>query len=194
MSADTIVALIKYSQILKPDVTNLFFAAEVIRHTSHQKEFYMDNTNVSLVEMHREDILHLFHSMQNRKNTKNYITSSERMEIAQPLGLSIAEVDGVLSFYHLFSTSPRGRYVLRICDSLSCRIGNSLEVYGFISKKLGIKRGETTKDGLFTLEIVNCLGSCDTAPNMMINDKIYTKLTLEEIDALIINCRKEVTV
>ncbi|MBL7005738.1 MAG: NAD(P)H-dependent oxidoreductase subunit E [Spirochaetia bacterium] len=153
----------------------------------------MDNTNVSLVELHRDDILYLFHSMQNREITKNYITANERKEITQTLGLSIAEVDGVLSFYHLFSTSPRGRYVLRICDSLSCRIGNSLDVYGFISKELGIKRGETTKDGLFTLEIVNCLGSCDTAPNMMINDKLYSNLTLDEVDALIISCRKEET-
>lgn len=154
----------------------------------------MGIAHVSLIEKNREDILHLFHSMQNKTISKNYITTSERKEIAQTLALSIAEVDGVLSFYHLFSPSPKGKYVLRICDSLSCRIGNSLEVYGFISKELGIKRGETTKDGLFTLEIVNCLGSCDTAPNMMINDKLYTNLTLDEVDALIINCRKEETV
>jgi len=154
----------------------------------------MGIANMSSKERNREDILHLFHSMQNREITKNYITANERKEIAQTLGLSIAEVDGVMSFYHLFSPSPRGKYVLRICDSLSCRIGNSLEVYGFISKELGIKRGETTKDGLFTLEIVNCLGSCDTAPNLMINDKLYTNLTLDEVDILIINCRKEETV
>ncbi len=154
----------------------------------------METAKISLKESNRENILHLFHSMQKREITKNYITAAERREIAQTLGLSIAEVDGVMSFYHLFSPSPRGKYVLRICDSLSCRIGNSLEVYGYISKELGIKRGETTKDGLFTLEIVNCLGSCDTAPNMMINDKLYTNLTLDEVDTLIINCRKEKTI
>jgi NADH:ubiquinone oxidoreductase subunit E len=151
----------------------------------------MGIAHVSLIERNRENILQLFHSMQNKTISKNYITTSERKEIAQTLALSIAEVDGVLSFYHLFSPSLKGKYVLRICDSLSCRIRNSLEVYGFLSKELGIKRGETTKDGLFTLEIVNCLGSCDTAPNMMINDKLYTNLTLDEVDTLIINCRKE---
>ena len=154
----------------------------------------MEIAKISLKESNRENILHLFHSMQKREITKNYITATERREIAQTLGLSIAEVDGVMSFYHLFSPSPRGKYVLRICDALSCRIGNSLEVYGYISKELGIKRGETTKDGLFTLEIVNCLGSCDTAPNMMINDKLYTNLTLDEVDTLIINCKKEKTI
>lgn len=154
----------------------------------------MGIAQASLIERNRENILQLFHSMQNQTNTKNYITASERKEIAQTLELSIAEVDGVLSFYHLFSPSQKGKYVLRICDSLSCRIGNSLEVYGYISKELGIKRGETTKDGLFTLEIVNCLGSCDTAPNMMINEKLYTNLTLNDVDSLIIACRKEETV
>lgn len=151
----------------------------------------MEFTNFLPKKRNREDILQLFHSMQNQGPAKNCIPVDERKEIARILGLSIVEVDGVMSFYHLFSPSPRGKYVLRICDSLSCRIGNSLEVYEFISKELGIKQGETTKDGLFTLEIVNCLGSCDTAPNMMINETLYTSLTIDAVDKLIINCRKE---
>lgn len=149
----------------------------------------MEIVDNSTKERNRENILHLFHSMQNRKNSKNYIPENERKEIAQTLGLSIAEVDGVMSFYHLFSPTPRGKFVLRICDSLSCRISSSLEIYEYISHELGIKRGETTKDDIFTLEVVNCLGSCDTAPNMMINDTLYTSLTIDIVDNLIINCR-----
>ena len=151
----------------------------------------MGIVDISTKERNRKDILHLFHSMQKRKNSKNYISEDERKEIAQTLGLSIAEVDGVMSFYHLFSPTPRGMYVIRLCDSLSCRISSSLEIYEYLSHELGIKRGETTKDGIFTLEVVNCLGSCDTAPNMMINDKLYTNLTIDMVDNLVISCRNK---
>ncbi len=99
------------------------------------------------------------------------------------LDMSMSEVEGVLTFYQAFSRTPRGRYVLRLCDSLSCRICGSLDLYHYLRKRLGIQKGETTGDGLFTLELVNCLGCCDTAPNIMINDTLMPIHTVEELDA-----------
>lgn len=124
----------------------------------------------------REEILRLFHEAQNAEPLQNYITSDRLAEIARELDIPLAEAEGVISFYRHFSRRPRGRYVIRVCDSLSCRILGSLDVYRYIRQRLGIKRGQTTADGMYTLEVVNCLGSCDTAPNFMVNDTLYTNL------------------
>ncbi len=124
----------------------------------------------------REEILRLFHEAQNAEPLHNYVTSDKLAEIARTLDIPLAEAEGVVSFYRHFSRRPRGRYVIRLCDSLSCRILGSLDVYRYIRRRLGIGRGQTTADGMFTLEVVNCLGSCDTAPNFMVNDTLYTNL------------------
>ena len=143
------------------------------------------SANVSTDRASRDRILEHFHRYQERHEDTHYIPSVELREIARTLDVSVADVYGVLSFYHLFSDRPRGRYVLRLCDSLSCRICGSVDLYTYLVEKLGLRRNNTTDDGLFSLEIVNCLGSCDTAPNIMINDRLVTNLTPEKLDALL---------
>jgi len=103
----------------------------------------------------------------------------------------MAQVYGVLSFYHMFSYSPRGKYVIRLCDSLSCRIVGSLDIYTYLRRELDLQRNKISDDGLFSLEIVNCLGSCHTAPNMMINEQLITNLTLEKVEATIQSLKEE---
>lgn len=137
------------------------------------------------VEPRRENILSMFHEAQNTGSPHNFVTDEDLSRIARRLGVPLAEVEGVLSFYRHFAREPRGRFVIRVCDSLSCRIKGSLDVYGHLQQRLGIGRNETTGDGLFTIELVNCLGSCDTAPNMMVNDELYTHLDEERIDAVL---------
>lgn len=133
----------------------------------------------------KDQILELFHDYQDTHREANFIPPEELRNIARDLDISVAEAYGVLSFYHLFSPTPRGKFVLRLCDSLSCRICGSVDLYTRLSALLEIDKGETTKDGLFSLEIVNCLGSCDTAPNLMVNDRLVRNLTEEKIDSLI---------
>lgn len=133
----------------------------------------------------RDKLLLMLHSAQREELGTNHVPASARSRIARELGTSVAEVDGIMSFYTIFSRSPRGRYVIRLCDSLSCRIRDSLDVYRCIRRRLDLKAGETTPDGRFSLEIVNCVGSCDTAPNAMINESLYTHLTPERMERLI---------
>ncbi|MFW5807769.1 MAG: NAD(P)H-dependent oxidoreductase subunit E [Spirochaetota bacterium] len=140
---------------------------------------------------YRDNILHLFHAIQRENNLSRSITRDNIDDIASYLDISVAEVEGVLSFYRLFSGRKRGQHIIRLCDSLSCRITDSLKIYNHIKKRLGIRRNQTTPDGLFTLEIVNCLGNCDTAPNMMINDTLYTHLTSEKVDDILASCRNK---
>ncbi|MFO7730184.1 MAG: NAD(P)H-dependent oxidoreductase subunit E [Spirochaetia bacterium] len=139
-----------------------------------------------------DHILHLFHEFQDRDSDSNFLSSSSVRQIAEHLDLSMAQVYGVLSFYHMFSHSPRGKYVIRLCDSLSCRIVGSLDIYTYLRRELGLQRKKISDDGLFSLEIVNCLGSCHTAPNMMINEQLITDLTLEKVKSTIQSLKEEV--
>jgi len=133
----------------------------------------------------RDTLLSALHEIQSRSPGKTWITNGELAGIAQDYGIPLAELDGIVSFYTMFSRERRGRHVIRLCDSLSCRICGSLDIYQHIHKKLGISRGMTTGDGAFSLEIVNCLGACSTSPNMMIDDHLISGLSVAEIDAML---------
>ena len=139
----------------------------------------------------QEHILELFHEFQDRNSDNSYISPASVRQIAEHLDLSMAEVYGVLSFYHMFSHRPRGKYVIRLCDSLSCRIVGSLDIYAYLTEELGLARNRVSKDGLFSLELVNCLGSCNTAPNMMINEQLIPNLTLDKVDSYIHSLQEE---
>lgn len=136
-------------------------------------------------EPRRENILKMLHAAQKGAEATSHVGDEALAAIAEYLGISLAEASGVLSFYQAFSRKPRGRHVIRLCDSLSCRISDSLEVYQAFRRHLGVGRNETTRDGEFTLEIVNCLGSCDTAPNVMIDDTLYTRVAPGEVQSIL---------
>jgi NADH-quinone oxidoreductase subunit E len=116
---------------------------------------------------------------------RGWVSDESVKDIAQMLCISNEEVDGVATFYSRIYRKPVGRNVILICDSVSCMIMGYESLYDFLSKKLGISFGETTPDGRFTLLPVSCLGDCDNAPAMMINNDHFNKLTTEMIDDLL---------
>jgi NADH-quinone oxidoreductase subunit E len=116
---------------------------------------------------------------------RGWVSDESVKDIAQLLCISNEEVDGVATFYSRIYRKPVGRNVILICDSVSCMIMGYESLYDFLSKKLGISFGETTPDGRFTLLPVSCLGDCDNAPAMMINNDHFNKLTTEMIDDLL---------
>ena len=100
--------------------------------------------------------------------------------IATAMGLSVATVFGVATFYAQFSLEPKGKYVVRVCDGTACHVRHSMPVYQAIRSRLGLKDGEfTTPDMMFTVETVACLGACGVAPAMVINGEVYGKMTPE---------------
>jgi NADH-quinone oxidoreductase, E subunit len=112
--------------------------------------------------------------------------SNEVMEyIAGLLGLTPAKVYEVVTFYTMFPLRPIGRYHFQVCRTLSCELCGSKDVTRFLSEKLGIKLGETSADGRFTLSEVECLGSCGTAPMLQLNDDYHENLTAEKLNGLI---------
>ncbi len=151
----------------------------------------MSSVDLQSIPREQEHILELFHAFQSKETERNYISPTSVRQIAEHLDLSMAQVYGVLSFYHMFSYRPRGKYVIRLCDSLSCRIVGSLDIYTYLTHELGLQRNKVSEDGLFSLEIVNCLGSCNTAPNMMINDQLIPNLTIDKVEDYIYSLRKE---
>ncbi len=116
---------------------------------------------------------------------RGWVSDESVRDVARVLGISNEEVDGVATFYSRIYRKPVGRNVILVCDSVSCMIMGYESLYEFISKKLDISFGETTSDGRFTLLPISCLGDCDNAPAMMINNDHYNRLTIEKIDELL---------
>jgi NADH-quinone oxidoreductase subunit E len=116
---------------------------------------------------------------------RGWVSDDSVKDIARLLNVSNEEVDGVATFYSRIYRKPVGRNVILICDSVSCMIMGYESLYSYISDKLGISFGETTSDRRFTLLPISCLGDCDNAPAMMINNDHFNRLTIEKIDKLL---------
>lgn len=115
-----------------------------------------------------------------------YLSEESIERVARRLGLSNGYVLSTATFYTLFRTKPVGRFVIQVCEGISCYlVGGAERIADYISTKLGIKPGESTADGRFTLETVQCLASCGTAPAMRVNDQLYENLTAATIDAVL---------
>lgn len=106
-------------------------------------------------------------------------------ELATFLELQPAEVLDTASFYEEYWLKPKGKYLVQVCRSLACEICGSKRLTGHLKQKLGIEAGETTPDGKFTLVEVECLGSCGTAPAVLINDVLYEDLSVETLDQVL---------
>jgi [NiFe] hydrogenase diaphorase moiety large subunit len=119
-----------------------------------------------------------------------YISEEAIEEVAEVLGLRQSEVYSVATFYHFLSDEPLGQYVIRLCKSLSCELNEGRRVARQLENELGIEFGETTEDGLFTLEYTSCMGMCDQGPAMMVNENIYTELTPAKVSLIVADLRR----
>ena len=107
-------------------------------------------------------------------------------EVSDDLGIPSGQVLSAASFYTLFRLEPKGRYHIQVCEGLSCYLVDGAEtLIDRITHKLGIAPGQMTPDGKFTLEVVQCLASCGTAPALRVNDELYEHMSVERIDALL---------
>ena len=115
-----------------------------------------------------------------------YINDEVCHAIADLLQVPMVDVKGVATFYSLFPTEPHGKYSLEVCINLSCSLNGARRCLRYLEKKLGIKTGETTPDGRFTLRGIECLAACDKAPMMHINNEImHINLTEEKLDQIL---------
>ena len=122
---------------------------------------------------YQDSLLEKLHEIQ---NTYGYIPEAEIENLAEKYNLPRANVYGVISFYSMFYTEPTGKYIIRICDSISYHLNQSNSVLKAVKSFLDLENHQTTEDKKFTLEVVECLGHCGEGPVMMVNNKIYTKI------------------
>ena len=129
--------------------------------------------------------------LQKAQEIYGYLPKDVMYYIAENVGITPAEVMGVATFYSQFRLTPIGKYLIMSCQGTACHVNGSERVFAAISGYLGIGNGETTEDGLFTLEEVACLGCCSLAPVIMINGEAYGNLTPDSAVEVIKNIQKE---
>lgn len=118
--------------------------------------------------------------LQNAQDIYGYLPVDVILHISQRTGIKVTKIMGVATFYSQFRLEPVGKYLIMLCQGTACHVNGSLQIEKTINEYLGIKDGETTEDGLFTLKNVACLGCCSLSPVMMINDDTYGSLTPEK--------------
>ena len=138
----------------------------------------------------RENLLQILHEIQD-DSPQNYISKENIDLLSEEIGIPVSDIAGTASFYSMFSFKPRGKYIIRVCASPPCHIMGAETIFEVISRELQIQKGETTTDGLFTLEETSCLGVCSVAPAVMINDTVYGHLTGEKIKNIIEQIKKK---
>ena len=116
---------------------------------------------------------------------RGWVSDEALGDVAEFLEMSVDELDSVATFYNLIFRKPVGRHVIMVCDSVSCWLMGYDRVRDHLTSRLGIKLGETTPDGRFTLLPIVCLGTCDHAPAMMVDDELHRDLDAEKIDSIL---------
>lgn len=130
----------------------------------------------------RESLMPILQGIVERHN---YLTDEAMVEVARELDISAAEVYGTASFYTFLDTKVRGKYVIRVCKTITCSMKGKAEIIETLEDMLNIRVGETTNDRLFSLVETNCIGWCHKAPAILINEMPYTELTPEKVVEII---------
>lgn len=131
-----------------------------------------------------DNLILILHELQNN-HPQHYLEEEDLLAVSDYLNITKSQVYGVVTYYSMFSLKPRGKYIIRLCKSPVCELEEGARIEKAITGKLGIKAGETTSDGLFTLEYTICLGHCDKSPVVMINEDVYGDLKPEKLPEIL---------
>lgn len=119
--------------------------------------------------------------LQDIQKSYNYIPRESMEVLSEYMDMPLSKLYSMATFYKALSLKPKGKYIIKVCDGTACHIRSSMVILNELEKVLNIKAGDTTEDGKFSLETVNCLGSCAIAPVMVINDDYYGKVTPSKV-------------
>lgn len=152
--------------------------------TKERKQIEVEKTRAqaSVRNQERETLLEMLIGAQRKLG---YLSEEAMSAAARTLSLPLSEVYGVATFYAFISVKPRGRNVIRVCKSLPCYMKNGRRVAESVEKEIGIRPGASTADGRFSFELTNCIGACDQAPAMLVNDNLYGSLTPKKISGIL---------
>lgn len=127
----------------------------------------------------------LIEVLHKAQNIFGYLPEEVQLFVGEKLDVPVSKVYGVISFYSYFTTEPRGEHVVNICMGTACFVRGSANVLAEFEKELGIKTGETTADGKYTIEVLRCVGACGLAPVVTINDRVYGHVTAAEVKKIL---------
>ena len=123
----------------------------------------------------------LIRALQVVQEEAGFISSEMESRVAEVIGVPVGQVHGVVTFYHLFRTTPAGLHTIRLCLGTACHVLGADRILATLEEELGISVGGTTEDGTFSLEAVRCLGTCSLAPVMMVDEDVHGRLTPEKV-------------
>lgn len=136
----------------------------------------------------REKLIPILQEVQEKEG---YLSRESIMKISEKLKLPASKVYGVASFYNQFRFQPRGKYEIQVCRGTACHVQGSQKILEILEGELGVKHGETTRDGLFSLEVVACIGACGLAPVISINGEFLAKVTADKIKNILNEFRQK---
>ena len=138
-----------------------------------------------LLEKYKGDKSNLIRVLNDAQEIYGYLPIEVQEEISRQMNISMSEIYGVVTFYSRFTTEKKGKYCISICLGTACYVKGAEAILNRFKDKLGIKEGECTKDGKFSIDVTRCIGACGSAPVFSVNDQVYTKATLEMVDKVI---------
>ncbi len=136
-----------------------------------------------------ESLLDILHAIQDA-DPQHHLSDEALQAAAEYLGAPLSEVVSTATFYTMYSRMPRGRHIIRLCESPPCQLLGGETLLDILAEDLGVAVGETAPDGAFTLETTSCLGACAEGPAMMVDDRIYGALTKEKVLSVIAEVRR----
>lgn len=145
---------------------------------------------VALADKHGRERTALLPILQAVQAKYHHISDFAMQEVANLLGIHPVEIYSVVTFYAFLRAERQGRFVIRLCRTISCDMQDKDRVARQLENELGVTFGQTTPDGKFTLEWANCLGMCDQGPALLVNDQVFTKVTCEKVHEILEACRR----
>ena len=140
---------------------------------------------VEIIDRYKDEKTPLMMILSDIQKEYGYIPIEVQELVSDKTGIPVAEIYGVVTFYSFFSLQPKGKYVIGCCLGTACYVKGAQQVIDKFSEILGIKPGETSDDGLFTLDALRCIGACGIAPAVQINGTVYPKMSVDKVPALI---------
>jgi NADP-reducing hydrogenase subunit HndA len=137
------------------------------------------------IEEHKGQGGALMPVLQKAQEIYGYLPIEVQQMVSDGLGVSMSEVYGVVTFYSQFSLAPKGKYKISVCLGTACYVKGSGDVFNRLSERLGIANGECTPDGKFSLEACRCIGACGLAPVLTVNDDVYGRLVVDDVDDIL---------
>lgn len=140
---------------------------------------------LEVIEAHKDVQGSLISVLQQAQDIYGYLPIEVQKIIAAEMNVPLEEIYGVVSFYSQFSLNPKGKYKISVCLGTACYVKGAGDIFDKLSQNLGIVGGECTADGLFSLEACRCIGACGLAPVMTINDEVYGRLVVDDVDRIL---------